>query len=199
MAKKQQTPRRAQKRAAKKEEEKNKNIIPTVDNIQPVDAPAAPETQPEDILKRIDDKDFSFYFFTLDTKGNPVAGVANIYEYVKTLADLGCNAHILHEKNDYKLKGDEEGMGITEWLGEEYAALSHVSIEAQQLNVGPADYIIIPEIFSNVMDQVKSFRCKKMYYHNSGYVCGLKKDTAKEILVKKQENLIKFEIGRAHV
>jgi len=35
---------------------------------------------------------------------------------------------------------------------------------------------------------------KKIYYHHSGYVGGLKKTTAKEMLVKKPENLIKFAV-----
>jgi len=35
---------------------------------------------------------------------------------------------------------------------------------------------------------------KKMYYHHSGYVGGLKQTTAKEMLVKKPENLIKFAV-----
>jgi hypothetical protein len=35
------------------------------------------------LIERLDKKDFSLYFFTLDTKGNPTAGIANIYEHVK--------------------------------------------------------------------------------------------------------------------
>ncbi|HDH87662.1 MAG: 50S ribosomal protein L13 [Deltaproteobacteria bacterium] len=35
---------------------------------------------------------------------------------------------------------------------------------------------------------------KKIYYHHSGYVGGLKKTTAKEMLLKKPENLIKFAV-----
>jgi len=123
--------------------------------------------QVEEIISKLDNKDFGLYFFTLDTKGNPTAGIANIYEHVKTLIDLGYNAHILHEKNDYKLRGDQEGIGLADWLGEEYAELPHVSIEGQQLNVGPQDFIIIPEIFSNVMDQVKKFPCKKIVFSQS--------------------------------
>jgi hypothetical protein len=123
--------------------------------------------QIEEIISKLDNKDFGLYFFTLDTKGNPTAGIANIYEHVKTLTDLGYNAHILHEKNDYKLIGNQEGMGLADWLGEEYTELSHVSIESQQLNVGPQDFIIIPEIFSNVMDQVKKFPCKKVVFSQS--------------------------------
>ncbi len=123
--------------------------------------------QIESTLQNLTDKTFNLYFFTLDTKGNPTAGIANIYEHVKVLNELGYNATILHEKNDYKLIGNEEGQGIAEWLGEEYAQLPHVSIEGQQLNVGPADFIIIPEIFSNIMDQVKGFPCKKVVFSQS--------------------------------
>ena len=119
------------------------------------------------ILNDLDNKNFKLFFFTLDTKGNPTAGIANIYEHVKLLNELGYNATILHEKNDYKLKADENGQGISEWLGEEYAKLPHTSIEGQQLNVSAADFIIIPEIFANIMDQVKGFPCKKIVFSQS--------------------------------
>jgi hypothetical protein len=120
--------------------------------------------QIESIIKNLKDKNFGLYFFTLDTKGNPTAGVANIYEHVKLLNQLGYNAKILHEKNDYKLYGDSEGMGLADWLGEEYATLPHISAESQELQIGPSDFIIIPEIFANIMDQVKKFPCKKIVF-----------------------------------
>lgn len=121
----------------------------------------------QEIISKLNNKDFGLYFFTIDTKGNPTAGVANIYEHVKVLNDLGYRAYILHEKNDYKLRGDHEGMGIADWLGQEYANLPHLSIESQQLNVGPQDFIIIPEIFANIMDQVKKFPCKRVVLSQS--------------------------------
>jgi hypothetical protein len=123
--------------------------------------------QINEVLAKLNSKDFNLYFFTLDTKGNPTAGIANIYEHVKVLNELGYKASILHEKNDYKLKQDENGGGITEWLGEDYASLPHVSIESGQLNVGPSDFIVIPEIFANIMDQVKGFPCKKIVFSQS--------------------------------
>jgi hypothetical protein len=112
-----------------------------------------------DLIEKIDNKDFGFYFFTLDTKGNPTAGIANIYEQVKTLTDLGYNAYILHEKNDYH--------GVHEWLGDAYANLPHVSVEEQNLNLTAIDYLIVPEIFANVMEQVKEFPCKKIVLSQS--------------------------------
>lgn len=112
-----------------------------------------------EMLNKIDNKDFGLYFFTLDTKGNPVASVATIYDIVKALTELGYKAHILHEKNDYH--------GVGEWLGEGFTELPHVSIEEQELNLNSLDYIIIPEIFSNVMEQVKTFPCKKIILSQS--------------------------------
>jgi hypothetical protein len=82
------------------------------------------------VLSNLNDKNFTLYFFTLDTKGNPTAGIANIYEHVKILTNLGYKAVILHEKNDYHLRGNEDGHGISDWLGEEYASLPHVSISS---------------------------------------------------------------------
>jgi hypothetical protein len=123
--------------------------------------------QIEQVLDKLETKNFGIYLFTLDTKGNPTAGIANVYEHVKVLNELGYKAFILHEKNDYKLYGDENGGGISDWLGEEYAKLPHMSIESQQLNVGPADFIVIPEIFSNIMEQVKGFPCKKIVLSQS--------------------------------
>ena len=120
------------------------------------------ESKQEKVLQfidKIENKDFGFYFFTLDTKGNATAGVANIYEHVKVLNELGYKAHILHEKNDYH--------GVGDWLGEAYAELPHVSIEEQNLNLSAIDYIIIPEIFANVMEAVKEFPCKKIVFSQS--------------------------------
>ncbi len=118
--------------------------------------------QIKQVIQKLETKDFNFYFFTLDTKGNPTAGIANIYEHVKMLNELGYKACIMHEKADYKLRGDENGMGISDWLGEEYANLPHVAIEKQNLNISPADFIVIPEIFSTIMDQIKAFPCRKI-------------------------------------
>ena len=123
--------------------------------------------QIKETVNKIVSKDFGIYFFTIDTKGNPTAGVANIYEHVKILRELGFNAQILHDKNDYKLRGDEEGMGIAEWLGEEYAALPHISIESQTLQVGPQDFVVIPEAFASIMKQTVNFPCKRLVFLQS--------------------------------
>jgi hypothetical protein len=118
-------------------------------------------------IEKIKNKDFGIYFFTIDTKGNPTAGVATIYEHVKKLRELGYNAQILHDKNDYKLREDENGMGIAEWLGEEYANLPHVSIESQKLQVSASDFVVIPEAFASIMKQTVNFPCKRIVFLQS--------------------------------
>jgi hypothetical protein len=105
-------------------------------------------------IKNLESKNFSMYFFVMDTKGNPTAGIANIYKHVKTLKDLGYNAKILHEKNEYT--------SVKTWLGNEYSDLPHVSIEEQQLKVNSDDFVIIPEIFANVMEQTMNLPCKRI-------------------------------------
>lgn len=110
--------------------------------------------QIEENVKKLETKDFNIYFFTMDTKGTPTAGVANAYEHVKILTELGYKAHILHEKNDYQKVGS--------WLGEEYNALSHYSIENGDLKVSATDFVVVPEIFANVLEQIKGLPCKKI-------------------------------------
>lgn len=110
--------------------------------------------QIEDNIKKVTNKDFGIYFFTTDTKGNPSGGVANIYEHVKVLNELGYKSYVLHEKNDYTSVGS--------WLGKEYAELPHVSIEDNKLKVSGTDCVVIPEIFANVLEQVKSLPCRKI-------------------------------------
>jgi hypothetical protein len=113
-------------------------------------------------IEKLNKNDFGIYFFCMDTKGNPTAGIANIYEHVKILRELGYNAAILHQSNDYKFFGDQEGMGLADWLGIEYAELPHYSIESKKLPIGPADFVIIPEIFTGLMKETANFPSKRI-------------------------------------
>lgn len=111
----------------------------------------------EKVLKSIEilkNKNARLYFLTQDTKGNAKASVRFIYQVAKTLKDNGFNPIILHEKNDYT--------GVSKWLGEEYMAVPHKVIEGQNLEISPEDFLIIPEIFGFIMDQVKQLPCAKI-------------------------------------
>jgi hypothetical protein len=94
------------------------------------------------------------YFLVQDTKGNAKASVRLIYQMAKTLKDNGFNPIILHEKADYA--------GVVAWLDEEYMSIPHRAIEGQNLEISPEDFLVIPEIFGYVMDQVKQLPCAKI-------------------------------------
>ena len=111
----------------------------------------------EKVLKSIEvlkDKQARIYFLTQDTKGNAKASVRFIYQVAKTLKDAGFNPIILHQKNDYT--------GVAKWLGEEYMNIPHRVIEGQNLEISPEDFLIIPEIFGFMMEQVKQLPCAKV-------------------------------------
>jgi len=110
-------------------------------------------------VERLENKDFSIYFFVIDTETSPVASVAYIYEQVKILKESGYNARILHEKNSYK---EKQLPFIKSWLGEEYFNLPHSSIEDKSVNVNATDFIIIPELFANVMEQTVKLPAKRV-------------------------------------
>jgi len=112
-----------------------------------------------DAIKKIENKDFNIYFFVLDSKGNPIGELTYIYEHAKILRENGLNAVILTEKNDYT--------GVGDWLGEEYMQIPHVSVESQTLKVSPQDFLVIPEIFANIMDQAKAMPCRRIVFCQS--------------------------------
>ena len=94
----------------------------------------------EDSLELVKNKKSKIYFLTQDTQGVPKASVSVIYEYVKLLTDAGYNAYILHEKDNYKFEGDDNSMGLIDWLGKEYAQLPHASIELVGLTMGLQEF-----------------------------------------------------------
>lgn len=113
----------------------------------------------KDAVSSLEKKEFRIYFFVMDTKGNPVASLANIYEHARLLRELGYDAQILHEKSDYT------PVGVS--LGEVYAEIPHVSIDKQQLKVNTQDFIVIPEIFANVMEQTAKLPSKRIIFAQS--------------------------------
>lgn len=104
-------------------------------------------------IKNLEDKKARIYFLVQDTKNNAKASVRFIYQIAKTLLDNGFNPIILHEKKDY--------LGVN-WMGEEYMKIPHKTIEGENLEISPEDFLVVPEIFGYVMDQVKQLPCAKI-------------------------------------
>lgn len=108
----------------------------------------------EENIKRLENKDYSLYFFVLDTKGNPSSALEYIYQTALTLHKLGYKVKMLHEEKDF--------IGVGDWLGEEYANLPHANVETENVEISASDFLFIPEIFANVMMQTKKLPCKRV-------------------------------------
>ena len=105
-------------------------------------------------IQNLREKKARIYFFVQDTKGNAKASIRLIYQMADVLKKDGFNPIMLHEKNDY--------VGVASWLGEEYMTLPHKAIEGQNLEISPEDFLIIPEIFGFIMEQVSKLPCAKI-------------------------------------
>ena len=117
----------------------------------------------ENELKKYENKEFNVYFFVLDTKGNPSGTLRYIYQTAKSLADKGYKVTMLHQEKEF--------VGVADWLGEEYAALPHKNVEKENVEIGAADFVFIPEIYANVMSQTKNLPCKRVaLLSNLGYL-----------------------------
>jgi len=111
-------------------------------------------------IQNLVEKKARIYFLVQDTKDNAKASVRFIYEIAYTLKINGFNPIILHEKNDYT--------GVSKWLDEKYMTeIPHKSIENQNLEISPEDFIILPEIFGYIMDQIKNLPCGKIVLSQS--------------------------------
>lgn len=113
----------------------------------------------EKAVSRLQNNQFNFIFLVPDTNGVARASVAITYHHALTLHNRGINVIILHEKNDY--------MKVGSWLGEEYDALKHISIESNKLEVSASDFLVIPEVYGNIVEQTSHLPCRRIVFVQS--------------------------------
>ena len=105
-------------------------------------------------IAKLKNKEYTLYFFVLDTKGNPSNSLEYIYQTAYVLSQRGHKVIMLHQEKEF--------IGVGDWMGEEYASLPHMNIETDNVEVSPSDFLFIPEIFANVMLQTKKLTCKRV-------------------------------------
>lgn len=105
-------------------------------------------------IENLSNKSSKIFFLVQDTKGNAKAGIRHIYQMALSLQNAGFNSQILHESKDYK--------GVSEWLGEEYMTIPHMAIEGQELRISPEDFVVIPEIYGHVLEQLSNIPSGKI-------------------------------------
>lgn len=113
----------------------------------------------QEAVERLQKKEHKVIFLVPDTNGIARASIAITYKHAMTLHKQGISVVMLHDKKDY--------MGVGAWLGDEYDNLTHTSIESNQLEVSASDFLIIPEIYGNVVEKIEHLPCQKIVFIQS--------------------------------
>jgi hypothetical protein len=108
----------------------------------------------EDALSRLDNNQSVVYFLCYDTKGNARAAVKHIYDLALITKQNGFNSKILVEDKNYP--------SVSSWLGDRYNELEVVSIKEDKIEIKIDDMIVVPEYYSNVLQQLSNIRCVKV-------------------------------------
>lgn len=108
----------------------------------------------EEQIAKIDNKDFTLYFYVTDTKGIASGSLSYIYDIALSLRDMGYKVGMMHSEEDF--------VGVEEWLGKDYAELPHYNVEKETIDIAPSDFLFIPEIYSNVMTATKKLPCQRI-------------------------------------
>jgi glycosyltransferase involved in cell wall biosynthesis len=108
----------------------------------------------ESALGRLKTNESVVYFLTYDTKSTPRAAIKHIYDMALTLKSSGVDAKILVEDNSYT--------GINEWLPGRYLDIPVVTIKDEKINISVDDTIVVPEYYSNALQQLSGIKCIKV-------------------------------------
>lgn len=119
----------------------------------------------EDAISDLKNKNFTMFFFVVDSKNVPNGSMCYIYQMAKAMQDKGYDVCMLYqleneytqeeiellEKNEQPLDDMRRFVGVTGWLGEEYGTLRHMNIMKEKWEVSPSDFLFIPEVFQSIM------------------------------------------------
>ena len=94
------------------------------------------------------------YFLVYDTKNNARASVKHIYDIALVLKNNGITSKILVEDNTYG--------GVSAWLDEKYTKIPVVSIKDDKPELKIDDILVVPEYYSNALQQLANVRCVKI-------------------------------------
>ncbi len=108
-------------------------------------------------LDNIKNKKTKFLFCVADTQ-MPVASTYEVYFHANVVKKMGYNVTILTERGDYI---------IPTWIESELTDHKHVSMMDAKLTVSPEDVMIIPEVFTNIMEQTKDLPCIRIVLFQS--------------------------------
>lgn len=106
----------------------------------------------ERIISNIENKQNKFFFFIPNIQ-TPNSTMYQIYWNATVLKEMGYETIILTESDSEYVK--------PYFVDSELMNVKHITV-SNKINIAPEDFLIIPEIFTNVMEQLKNFNCEKI-------------------------------------
>jgi len=103
-------------------------------------------------LKNIINKKSKFIFCVPESQ-SPAASVYEIYFHATVVKNMGYEVVVMVEKGDYI---------PPIWIEKELTDHKHMAFSDSKMTVGPEDIMIIPEVFSNIMEQTKNLPCMRI-------------------------------------
>jgi len=103
-------------------------------------------------LEKLTNKTSNFLFVIPESQ-SPVASVYELYFHATVVKNMGYTVKIMVEKGDYE---------VPTWIEKELTDHEHVFMSDPKLTVGPEDIMVIPEVFSNIMEQTKNLPCMRI-------------------------------------
>lgn len=95
----------------------------------------------------------SKFLFCIPDSLNPTASVYEMYFHASVVKNMGYEVLIMVEKSDYV---------IPTWIEKELTLFKHISMADPKLMVGPEDVMVIPDVYSNIMEQTKNLPCVRI-------------------------------------
>jgi hypothetical protein len=104
------------------------------------------------VVENLRNKKSKFLFCIPDTQ-TPVASVYEMFFQATTLKNAGYETYLMVEKGDYI---------IPTWIDAELTNHNVILMSNPKISVGPEDIIVIPDVFSNIMEQTKNLPCMRI-------------------------------------
>lgn len=95
----------------------------------------------------------SKFLFCIPESENPAVSVYELYFHATVIKKMGYEVIILTESGEFK-KPD--------WIESSLMEFKHLPMANSNLSVAPEDVMIIPEVYSNIMEQTKNLPCLRV-------------------------------------
>lgn len=116
-------------------------------------------------FNKLKERKNKFLFFVPDSMGVASGAVIEIYTHANVLKKNGLDVYIFSDKDDYTAPS---------FLDQDLRSLPHKNLKKSGQNelimdieIGPEDFLIIPDFFTNIMETTKKLPCQRIAFVQS--------------------------------